>query len=158
VQGPAGADGAQGPAGADGTSFTWKGAYAPTGFEVNDVVSWQGTSYICVVAVAPGTPTPDVDTASWRVMAQKGADGAAGPAGADGAAGPAGPSAVSTQTPNLATLGSDSLIRVSPDFTVPTTSPGKAPDAGGSLRTTFFLTAPPDAALGSDGDIAIVVT
>jgi hypothetical protein len=146
--GPAGADGATGPAGAAGTSFVWKGEYAPTGYAVNDVVSWQGTSYVCIAAVAAGTPTPDADTASWKVMAAKGADGAAGPAG---------PTAVSAQTPNLASLGSDGLLRVAPDFAVPTTSPGKAPDAGAALRNTFFLTAPPDDALGQDGDMAVVI-
>jgi hypothetical protein len=42
-------------------------------------------------------------------------------------------------------------------FTGTVTAPGLAPDAGPSVRNTYFLTAPPDAALGSDGDIAIVV-
>jgi hypothetical protein len=42
-------------------------------------------------------------------------------------------------------------------FTGTVTAPGLAPDAGASVRNTYFLTAPPDAALGSDGDIAIVV-
>jgi hypothetical protein len=100
----------------------------------------------------------------------KGDPGEAGPAGADGAqgpAGPAGPTAVSADAGNTAVLGTDSLLFVPHDatkanlagaaFTGTVTAPGLAPDAGASVRNTFFLTAPPDDTLGNDGDIAIVV-
>lgn len=42
-------------------------------------------------------------------------------------------------------------------FTGTVTAPGLAPDAGRSVRNTFFLSAPPDDALGNDGDLAVVL-
>lgn len=159
--------------------------HAPTP-ATNDTIIWDGAEWVNVPAPA-GPAGPQGDPGPQGIQGPQGLTGDTGPAGADGAqgiqgvpgndgaqgpqgiqgpagadgaaggVGPAGPTAVSAQAPNLASLGSDSLLRVAPDFTVPTTSPGKAPDAGGALRTTFFLTAPPDDALGSDGDIAIVV-
>jgi hypothetical protein len=149
--GPKGDTGAQGPAGADGA----QGPKGDTGL--------QGPAGADGAQGPKGDPGADGATGPQGPAGADGATGGIGPqgpAGADGApgaTGPAGPTAVSTQTPNLASLGNDGLLRVSPDFAVPTTSPGLAPDAGKSLRNTYFLTAPPDNALGSDGDIAIVI-
>jgi len=42
-------------------------------------------------------------------------------------------------------------------FTGPVTAPGLGADEGPSVRNTYFLTAPPDDALGNDGDVAIVI-
>jgi hypothetical protein len=42
-------------------------------------------------------------------------------------------------------------------FTGTVTAPGLGADAGPSVRNTYFLTAPPDDALGNDGDVAIVI-
>jgi hypothetical protein len=169
LQGPAGADGAQGPQGIQGpkgdTGATGAdGATGPQGPQgLKGDTGLQGPAGADGAQGPQGIQGPKGDTGAAGAdgaQGPQGIQGPVGPAGADGApgaTGPAGPTAVSAQTPNLASLGSDNLLRVAPDFAVPTTSPGKAPDAGGSLRTTFFLTAPPDAALGSDGDIAIVV-
>lgn len=68
-----GATGATGPSGADGESFIWKGAYDNgTAYVVNDVVSYNGSTYICILATTANLPT---NITYWSVMAQKGTDG-----------------------------------------------------------------------------------
>jgi hypothetical protein len=95
IKGPAGA---AGPPGSPGVGFTWRSAWSgATSYSVNDAVSYQGSSYICIVANSAQVPT---NTAYWSLMAQQGATG------------PAGPSAASADANNKATLGSDSLILV----------------------------------------------
>lgn len=48
--------------------FTWKGAYsAATAYEADDVVSYQGNSYVCIAATTGNAPT---DTTKWNVMAE----------------------------------------------------------------------------------------
>jgi hypothetical protein len=181
--GAAGADGAAGPAGPKGDPGTiaasYKGAWnGMNDYAVGDVVLHHGSTWVAL-SVPPSGTEPTASHHEWALVAEKGADGPAGPAGADAVGLPdAGfpnvhkvltvnglgvpawldPSGggVSADAPNLATLGTDSKVLVDPDFAVPTTSPGKAPDAGASLRNVFFLTAPPDDALGADGDLAVV--
>ena len=90
--GPAGAAGANGAAG-----LTYQGAYSSgANYAVNDGVTYNGSSYISLVAANHGN-APDSSPADWAVLAQVGAAGAAGVAGpmrallaAAGAAGPAG--------------------------------------------------------------------
>lgn len=43
------------------------------------------------------------------------------------------------------------------DFTGTVTAPGLAVDEGGAVRTTYFLTEPPDDSLGQNGDMAVVL-
>lgn len=77
--GAAGATGATGAAGANGTSFIWKAAYsASTSYAVNDVVSYNGSAYVCVSAALNIVPTT---TQNWNLLASKGDTGATGPAG-----------------------------------------------------------------------------
>jgi hypothetical protein len=65
--------------------MTWRGAWsAVTVYAVNDVASYNGSSYICIVANTNIAPT---DPAHWSIVAQYGAQG---PAGATGAQGPQG--------------------------------------------------------------------
>jgi len=72
--GETGATGAAGTNGTDGASFVWEAAYvAETSYAVNDVVSYNGSSYICKFASTGNLPT---NTTYWDLMAQKGADGA----------------------------------------------------------------------------------
>jgi len=68
AQGPAGSTGAQGPAGSPG--MVWRGAWqtAPTTYATNDVVSYQGSSYI---ATTGNTATPP-PSSSWALVAQGG--------------------------------------------------------------------------------------
>ena len=91
--GPRGATGAAGPAGANGTSFTFLNAYnAYATYAANNVVSYNGSSYIALVANGPNPngPTPD-QSQNWSLMAAAGGPGAAGPAGPQGPAGLQGP-------------------------------------------------------------------
>lgn len=84
-QGPAGANGANG---ADGTSFTWKGAYnALTAYVPDDVVSYGGSSYICIQNSTGNLPT---NVLYFELMASIGATGATGSTGSTGATGATG--------------------------------------------------------------------
>lgn len=79
--GQAGADGAPG---ADGVGFTFRGEWDGSAYAVNDVVTYQGTTYIMIA----GSGDEDIsDTTAWSVLVPKGADGAAGSDGAPGAPG-----------------------------------------------------------------------
>ena len=95
-QGPmgfTGPAGPQGPVGANGTGFIFRNVFNPTAtYSVNDVVTFNGTSYVAIVSSGPNTQTPDVNTTAWSVMAAAGAPGSssAGPAGPPGPQGPPG--------------------------------------------------------------------
>ena len=53
--------------------FNWKGTYAgATAYKVDDVVSYNGSSYISIQAGTGNLPT---DTAYWEQMSQAGTDG-----------------------------------------------------------------------------------
>jgi hypothetical protein len=81
---PKGADGADG---ADGESLNWLGEWTGANSTTNDVVSYNGSTYIAT-ADSPGEPP--TNTTYWDLLAAKGADGATGPTGAEGATGPTG--------------------------------------------------------------------
>ena len=89
-RGAAGAAGAPGAAGTNGVSFIFLNAWNPYAtYVANDVVTYNGASYIATVANGPNPsgPAPNSNP-SWSLMA---AAGATGPAGAQGPAGPMGP-------------------------------------------------------------------
>tara|TARA_Y100000004_G_scaffold166571_1_gene198391 strand:+ start:306 stop:1217 length:912 start_codon:yes stop_codon:yes gene_type:complete len=53
--------------------FNWKGTYnAGTAYAVDDVVSYNGSSYVCILASTGNLPT---NTTYWNVMSQAGTDG-----------------------------------------------------------------------------------
>ena len=52
--------------------FTWQGAYnSSTAYAIDDVVSYNGSSYVCILASTGNLPT---NTTYWNVMAQSGTD------------------------------------------------------------------------------------
>jgi hypothetical protein len=52
--------------------FNWKGTYnAGTAYAIDDVVSYNGSSYVCIQASTNNLPTV---TAYWDIMTQKGTD------------------------------------------------------------------------------------
>ena len=52
--------------------FNWKGTYnAGTAYAIDDVVSYNGSSYVCISATTGNLPTV---TAKWDIMSQKGTD------------------------------------------------------------------------------------
>jgi Collagen triple helix repeat (20 copies) len=82
---------AQGGTGGSGSGVgvAYQGTYASTAnYGLNDVVTFQGSSYISLVSANHGN-TPDVSSGQWGVMAL-GAVGAQGPQGLAGATGPPG--------------------------------------------------------------------
>lgn len=71
-KGDTGATGAQGPKGDKGAN--WRGAYdGPTAYVVDDLVSYNGSTYICILDSTGNLPT---DTTYWSLVALKGNDGA----------------------------------------------------------------------------------
>jgi hypothetical protein len=67
------------------SGFDWEGAYnGATAYVPNDVVLYNGSSYICTQNSTGNLPT---NGAFWNLMAEKGATGDTGPAGNDGAPG-----------------------------------------------------------------------
>jgi hypothetical protein len=89
IDGAQGATGTTGAAGTNGTGFNFRNTFdASLSYAINDVVIFNGSSYVAIVASAgPDNPTPDGNTEAWSVMAQQGATGTAGATGAQGATG-----------------------------------------------------------------------
>ena len=53
--------------------FNWKGTYnAGTAYAVDDVVSYNGSSYVCILASTNNLPT---NTTYWNVMSSAGTNG-----------------------------------------------------------------------------------
>src|ERR1700691_4004433 len=88
--GPTGAQGPTGAAGTNGVSFDFLNAFnANAPYAINDVVTFNGSTYIAIAASAgPSNPTPNLNTSAWSLMAEA---GATGPTGAQGSVGPTGP-------------------------------------------------------------------
>ncbi len=85
--GPAGATGSQGIKGLPGVGI--EGPYASsTNYGLNDVVTWQGSSWYSLTASNHGN-TPDQSPTFWAVLAAAGV-GTTGATGATGATGPQG--------------------------------------------------------------------
>ncbi|MFD2117856.1 collagen-like protein [Paenibacillus yanchengensis] len=94
--GPAGATGPIGPTGATGATgatgvgmqniIMYNSAAAPN-YQLGQVVSFNGSSYIVVNTPPTGTPNASVD---YTLIAARGAIGPTGPTGATGATGPTG--------------------------------------------------------------------
>jgi len=85
--GPRGEQGQQGPvgpSGPQGPGVTWQGPYTPQGtvYYLNDIVSYGGSSWICVVAQT--TDTPNIHSTAWQLLALV---GNVGPTGAQGSQG-----------------------------------------------------------------------
>jgi hypothetical protein len=84
--GPQGLQGNDGAKGADGTGFSFKGPFdKAASYATNDVVSFNGSSYVATAAENVGDPAPDVNP-NWSGMAKQGADGSNGAAGQPGQA------------------------------------------------------------------------
>lgn len=63
----------RGAPGLDGTSFIWRGTWdSETEYITNDVVSLDGSSYICVNSTSIDSPIEDTD--NWDLIAQAGED------------------------------------------------------------------------------------
>jgi hypothetical protein len=148
----------------DGT-MVFKGAYMPLGYAANDVVTSSGSLFIARHTIPAGAPAP-AHGADWALLAGAApsmalddltdvdttgaADGQALVKGANGWV----PGTVSAPAPDLTPYAR----KDGADFTGNVTAPGHAPDAGASVRNTFFLTAVPPDTLGQDGDMAVVTS
>lgn len=91
-QGPKGGTGGVGPKGDTGErGLVWRREHKPSPayYVRNDVVSKDGSSYLCIVTTCVSGPE---DTGSWDLLAQAGSNGVQGTPGPNGAQGPAGPS------------------------------------------------------------------
>ena len=128
--GAPGATGPQGPAGAPGTiGVTYRGTWvAQTAYVANDVVVFNGASYLAVTTSLGSEP--DVSPSQWAVLAVNGAVGATGPAGVAATVsvgtvttGPAGSQASVTNTGTA----SGAVL----NFTIPQGAPGTGGSGGG---------------------------
>jgi len=92
LTGAQGPQGPQGPAGINGTGFNFRNAFATSAtYAVNDVATYNGSTYVAIAANGPSSQTPDQNPSTWSVMAQQGATGQTGAQGATGNTGAQGP-------------------------------------------------------------------
>src|SRR5581483_2592983 len=132
--GPRGATGPAGPTGATGPAgLVWKAAWSTTAtYNVGDAVSYNGASYVSLVASNTGNQ-PSNSPTYWNLLAQKGATGPTGPAGPQGTTGAQGP-----QGPSGATG--------------PTGPAGPQGPIGKGGNTVWNGTAAPTSTIGVNGD------
>src|SRR4029077_8607673 len=117
IQGDTGATGPAGPQGIAGA----QGIQGPTGTAATVNVGTTTTGTAGSNAAVTNTGTSSAAVFNFTVpQGIQGTAGTPGTAGAQGPAGPAGPTAVSTDSGNLATLGSDSLLYLPPSAVQPT--------------------------------------
>lgn len=107
IAGVAGAAGATGPQGPPVANYT--GDYGSTAnYALHDAVSYQGATYISLVAGNRGN-TPGLSVGQWAVLAAQGVAGPVGPVGPQGVAGVAGTAGVAgaagAQGPPVTFLG-----------------------------------------------------
>jgi hypothetical protein len=77
--GATGPAGAAGPAGTNGVSFNFRKVFDPAAnYAVNDIVTYNGSTYVANATNGPNPLTPDANTSAWSVIAQQGAAGARG--------------------------------------------------------------------------------
>jgi hypothetical protein len=89
IQGITGPSGPQGIQGLNGTSFIYKGEYSSSiSYNVNDVVYYNGSSYICILSSFNNLPT---NILYFNLIALKGDPGIQGIQGLTGPTGPTGP-------------------------------------------------------------------
>jgi hypothetical protein len=97
--------------------LTWRGAYnAGTTYGVNDVVSYQNSSYVCI---APSTGNLPTNTSFWALMAQAGATGYTGYTGYTGAS-----STVTGPTGYTGSAGTPSTVTGPTGYTGPAGTQG----------------------------------
>lgn len=80
------ATGPQGPKGDKGVNFMGEWI-ANNEYYEDDLVTYQGSSYICIQSHSNGSVAPSSDANNWSLFASKGDIGTIGPAGATGATG-----------------------------------------------------------------------
>jgi hypothetical protein len=72
IRGPIGATGSQGPVGSPGSpgvGFTWRGVWSSSSaYAINDCVSRNNQSYVCIIANTGNDPS--TDTTHWSLIAQ----------------------------------------------------------------------------------------
>jgi hypothetical protein len=87
--GPQGETGPVGPVGPAG--LEWQGLWVDTSdYNLNDAVSYNGSSYFCINAIEgdPANQDPETDTTTWAFLAMRGTPGSPGPMGPQGPPGP----------------------------------------------------------------------
>ena len=78
VTGINGTNGLTGPIGITGASIIYKGVYSDLiTYNINDVVQYNNSSYICIKSVLNSINNPD-DIIYWNLIALKGNDGSQG--------------------------------------------------------------------------------
>ena len=82
------------------SSFNWRKDWDNNGrdYSVDDVVAYNGSSYICVLAHKSNDDCMPTNKALWNVLAQKGETGSQGPQGIKGDTGAQGPQGIKGDT------------------------------------------------------------
>jgi hypothetical protein len=103
LQGPIGLTGLSGSSGATGQGFTYRAVYsATTTYAVYDVVTYSGSSYVCIGAGS--AHQPDTSPLFWTLMVSIGGTGIAGPVG------PTGPATITTGSTTTGSPGSSATV------------------------------------------------
>ena len=88
-QGPTGPQGIQGPSGSTGLGITIRGAWVSGHYyALNDLTTYNGSSYACIVPITNSTTNPASDTTHFALFVSIGIQGIQGVQGTQGPEGP----------------------------------------------------------------------
>ncbi len=161
AKGDTGNTGATGPQGIQGIKgdkgVNWKGAYSgSTAYIIDDAVSYNGSSYVCILASTGNLPT---NTTYWNLMAQKGADGSG--SGSGDVTGPAsstdnGIVRFDGLTGKIIQNSTNVVIDDSGNVGIGTTNPSEKLDVNGNITNEYLTLAGNQFnAVGTSNEIAV---
>ena len=149
VAGPSGPSGAQGDPGVN-ADFNYLGAFQiGSTYAKNDIVTYEGASYVAKGTVLPNVGSPDTNSTDWQLVTARGPSGPQGiqgPQGAQGNIGPSGPSGAQ------GTVGPSGVEGPSG----PSGAQGEQGLPGGNANTADFIFTHSEMLAATNNDITVV--
>ena len=153
--GSSGTAGSSGSSGSSGSGFTYNGVWSSsTNYNQNDVVSYNGQTYLALLANV--NKQPSVEPAFWQVFSAAGSSGTSGTSGTSGSSGSSGTSGSSGSSGTSGSSGSSGTAGTSGSSGSSGTSgssgsTGTSGSSGTSGSTGTSGTSGSDGLVGSNG-------
>jgi hypothetical protein len=149
VAGPSGPSGSQGDPGVN-ADFNYLGAFQiGSTYAKNDIVTYEGASYVAKGTVLPNVGSPDTNSTDWQLVTARGPSGPQGIQGPQGAQGNTGPSGPSGAQGNVGPSGVEGPSG-------PSGAQGERGEAGGNANTANFVFTASQMSVTTNDDITVV--
>ena len=149
VPGPSGPSGAQGDPGVN-ADFNYLDAFQiGSTYAKNDIVTYEGASYVAKGTVLPNIGSPDTNTTDWQLVTARGPQGPQGVEGPQGPQGNTGPSGPSGAQGNAGPSGVEGPSG-------PSGAQGEQGLPGGNANTADFIFTHSEMLAATNNDITVV--